>query len=102
MQSLIGWNKKHIEDKTFANYKIFMRTEYLNLQEVGGLTVKNSILNQVNIIQELKIHQEEFANNLQSDFKANLMQNLHAYNVLEEHESQIPQVPVPQNETSKL
>ena len=102
MQSLISWNKKHDEDNFFANYKIFMRTEYLNLQEVGGLTVNNSILNQANVIQELKNHQEEFAYNLQSHFKASLMQTLHAFNVSEDQKNQIPQVPVPQNETNDL
>ena len=35
-----------------------MRAEYLNLQEVGGLTVINAMLNQANVIQDLKIHQE--------------------------------------------
>ena len=52
-----------------------MQTEYLNPQEVGGVTVNNSILNQAKIIQDLNSHQEEFADNLQSDFKVNLMQN---------------------------
>ena len=79
-----------------------MRAEYLNLQEVGGLTVINAMLNQANVIQDLKFHQEQFAYNLQSDFKANLMQTLHAFKVSEDQETQIPQVPVPQNETNDL
>ena len=35
-----------------------MQQEYINLQAVGGLTIKNMSLNHINIIEELKSHQE--------------------------------------------
>ena len=39
--------------------KTFMHTEYNDLEEVGGLPIAGSNLNQANILQELKDHQEE-------------------------------------------
>ena len=61
MNSLKTWNRKSLQDKTFLNMKIFFREEYSDLDEVGGLTLNNSVLNQANILQELKNHQEEMA-----------------------------------------
>ena len=53
MDSLLRWNKKSSAPHTFTNFKAFMRDEYLALQEVGGLSVNNSILNQANINRKL-------------------------------------------------
>ena len=61
MDSLNTWNRKTHQDKTYANMKIFMRSEYSDLDEVGGLSPNNSILKQANILQELNNHQEEIA-----------------------------------------
>ena len=59
MDSLKTWNRKPLPDKTFVNMIIFFREEYSDLDEVGGLTLINSVLDQANIVQELKNHQEE-------------------------------------------
>ena len=58
MDSLKTWNRKEGNLKTYALMKTFMRTEYNNLDEVGGLTIASSNLDQANILQELKDHQE--------------------------------------------
>ena len=50
------WNIKIAADHTFVNLKTHMHKEYLDLQEVGGLTIKNSSLSHANMIQELKVH----------------------------------------------
>ena len=50
MNSLREWNKKTPADKTYVNMKSFMRNEYLQLQEVGGLTIQNSMTNQANLV----------------------------------------------------
>ena len=62
-----------------------MRQEYLDLQEVGGLTVNNSLLNQANVIQDLKDHQQLMTNNLKSDITTNLMNTFKALNLVEEN-----------------
>ena len=61
-----------------------MRNEYLALQEVGGLTVNNSILNQANIAQqinEIKEHQDHVALNLKNELADNIMKSLKALNM---------------------
>ena len=62
-----------------------MHQEYLDLQEVGRLTVNNSLLNQANVIQELKDHQQLMTNNLKSDITTNLMNTFKALNLVEEN-----------------
>ena len=56
MDSLKTWNRKEVHLKTYALMKTFMCTEYNNLDEVDGLTIASSNLNQANILQELKDH----------------------------------------------
>ena len=56
--------------------KIFVREEYSDLDEVGGLTLKNSVLNQANILQELKNHQEEMAVRMEQNFKINMIETM--------------------------
>mgnify|MGYP004184854479 CR=1 FL=1 len=51
------WSSKTSDLKTFSNFKVHMRTEYSDLQDVGGLTIQNTMPNQANMIQELKDHQ---------------------------------------------
>ena len=76
MDSLLCWNKKPDADKTFTNLKIFMQEEYHALQEVGGLSVNNLVINQANIIKQLKdlqVHQNNIAMSLKEDLSANIM-----------------------------
>ena len=54
MDALTIWNIKIASDRTLANLRTHIRKEYLDLQEVGGLTINNSSLSQVNMVQELK------------------------------------------------
>ena len=63
MEGLKVWNSKASNLKTFGNLKLHMRREYSDLQEVGGLTIQNTMPNQANIIQELKDHQVLMLNN---------------------------------------
>ena len=55
MTSLRKWNEKPSLTKTFANFKIFIRQQYLVLQAVGGLTIQNS---SINLVNELKQNQD--------------------------------------------
>ena len=73
MDSLNTWNRKTHQDKTYVNMKIFMRSEYSDLDEVGGLSLNNSILNQANILQELKNHQEEVTAWMENNLKINMI-----------------------------
>ena len=45
MTSLKDWNAKNQQLKTFACFKIYMRRQYLDLEAIGGLTIKKSSLN---------------------------------------------------------
>ena len=53
MDGLKSWNSKASNLKTFKNFKIHLRKEYSDLQEVGGLTINNAMPNQANMIKEL-------------------------------------------------
>jgi len=50
-----------------------MHKEYNNLDEVGGLTINDSALNQANILQELKKHQEHMSLRMEQIIKVNLI-----------------------------
>ena len=83
MDGLKMWNSKPNNTKTFSNFRLHMRQEYLDLQDVGGLTINNSINNQANLIQELKDHQVLMTNNMKEEFNTNMMQTFQALNLLE-------------------
>ena len=58
-----------------------MCKEYLDLQEVGGHTVNNTLLNQANLVQEiqdLKSHQIDLVSNLKNELSDNIDQILRA------------------------
>ena len=95
MEGLKSWNAKPTADRTFVNFKMHMRSEYLDLQEVGGLTINNSTLSQVNLVKELKSHQEQMSNNLKEELKANLMQTLQAFSMAEDLENIDPNLNSP-------
>ena len=81
MDTIKTWNMKISAYPTYANLKTHMRKEYLDLQEVGGITINNSSLSQANMIQELKVHQEAIPNNMKEELKANLMQTLQTFSL---------------------
>ena len=86
MEGLKSWNKKSAGDKTFANLKLHMRSEYLALHEVGGLTI-NGTMNHASLVRELKTHQKQVSDNLKRELKANLMQKLQAFSMTEDNEN---------------
>ena len=59
-----------------------MRQEYLDLQDVGGLTINNTMSNQVNIVQDLKDHHILMSNNLKQEFNENLMHTFQALKLI--------------------
>ena len=61
-----------------------IRSEYLTLQEVGGLTINGSMMNHASLVHELKTQQEEVSNSLKQELKANLMQTLQAFSMTED------------------
>ena len=58
-----------------------MRQEYINLQAVEGLTIKNMSLNHTNIIEELKSHQEEVTQSIKDELKENFMEIICIFNM---------------------
>ena len=69
MEGFKLWNAKPTADRTFVNFKTHMRSENLDLQKVGGLAINISTLSQVNLVKELKIHQEQMSTNLKGGIK---------------------------------
>ena len=93
MDGLKVWNSKTSDLKTFSNFKVHMRTEYSDLQDVGGLTIQNTMPNQANMIQELKDHQVLMTNNLKREFEANLIQTFQALDLIDENKENVNHQP---------
>ena len=70
-----------------------MRTEYSDLQDVGGLTIQNTMPNQANMIQELKDHQVLMTNILKREFEANLIQTFQALDLIDENKENMNHQP---------
>ena len=51
--ALKEWNKTNPTEKTYSSMKIHMRQQYQELKQVGALTVEESSLHQVNLMNEL-------------------------------------------------
>ena len=58
-----------------------MRQEYINLQAVGGLSIKNMSLNHTSIIKELKSHQEEVTQSMKDVLKELFMETIYMFNM---------------------
>ena len=56
--------------------KMHMREEHNGLDEVEALTINDSALNQANILQELKNHQEQMYLQMEQTMKVNLVEAL--------------------------
>ena len=67
MDSLKTWNRKPLPAKTYSNMKTFFRAEY------SGLTLSNSVLSHVDILQGLKNHQEAMAVQTEQNLKINMI-----------------------------
>ena len=90
MEALKKWNKKPAADQTYSNMKTFMRKEYNDLDAVGGLTVANS---SINMVKELKEHQEFLANNMKESLKQEFAETIQALNLTNEEENMDPNPP---------
>lgn len=85
--SLIKWNARAAVNQTFSEFKLFMREEYQALEAVGGLTVDTL---SINLIRELKEHQESFANNLKNEIQDGIYQTLQTFNISSANQENIP------------
>ena len=95
MDSLLKWNKKASNEKTYNNFKLHMHKVYQALKEVGALTIEDSSLNQMNLIQELTSQQEKMAKDIKSTLQSNILDAMMMM--------QVPsQVPPLTEETSSL
>ena len=63
-----------------------MRKEYNDLQAVGGLTVPTSSLN---LLQELKEHNENMTNNMKAEIQNSLVETLQALNIASQNEENV-------------
>lgn len=72
--SLIRWNKR-VENKTYDDFKLYMRNEFNEIGKVGGLTIGNSSLNSANLlkeIQDIKAHSEHMTNVMKDEIRQSL------------------------------
>ena len=90
--SLKDWNNKSPVDQTFADFKVFMRKEYLDLEAVGGLTVNNGMESQANMIKEIKDHNSIIAQELKDELRESMLNTLQAFNVIESDENINPNI----------
>ena len=89
MDGLKSWNSKASNLKTFTSFKIHLRKEYSDLQEVGGLVINNTMPTQANIIQELNKHQVLMSNNVKEEWENNLVQTFKALNLIDKNNKNI-------------
>ena len=82
--SLKTWNAKPQADKTYANFRTFMRSEHSELEDVGALGMANSSLNQANLVKHLQDHEEAIATRLEAQMKANFVEALTALGQMEQ------------------
>ena len=99
MDRLKWWNSKATASNTFTNFKMNIRQEYLDLQDIGGLTINNTMFNQANIFQELKDHQVLMSNNLKQEFNKNLMHTFQAFSLIETNANNLQYQPDKENVT---
>lgn len=93
--SLKTWNRKPANDRSYTAMKAFMRNKYNKFDKVGSLSVDNSSLNQANISQELKNHQEQMAEGMEQNLKINMIETLTGLcGQLEDNENAPPQAAV--------
>ena len=81
--TLKAWNAKPTADKTYDNFKIFMRQEHLELTAVGALNIQQSSLNEAKLLQTLNEHQEQISQRLDEHFKINFIEALTQFNQIE-------------------
>ena len=53
LDSLKKWNAKTSDEKTYAQFKKYMREEHHALKQVGALTIKDSTFYQANMVQQV-------------------------------------------------
>ena len=83
--ALKTWNAKPLMDKTFANFKNHLRTEYHALRRVGALTVHDSSLN-ANMLRDITEHQNMLSSNLGEQLGTTLQANFtQALSVLQQN-----------------
>jgi len=83
LTSLKEWSIKPSVDKTCNAFKVFMQKEYSDLKAVGGLSVQNSSLN---LIKELKEHQEQITNNLRDDIQTGILKSMRSFNLASQNQ----------------
>lgn len=86
MDSLLKWNKKDTDEKTYDNFKIHMRRAYQALREVGALTIEDSSINQANLIKELSSQQEKMADDIKTSMQSNILDAM----MLMQNPTQVP------------
>ena len=72
---LISWNNKANADQTYTNMKTHMREAYLELEQVGRLSIKDS---NINMLEQMTTHQERLTEELTTKLTATVQQNLMA------------------------
>ena len=73
IDALLQWNKKHTNDKSYANFKTHMRAAYQALREVGALTVEDSTIAQANMIRDFSTKQEQLTEDLKQTLQGNIL-----------------------------
>ena len=69
---LIKWNEKSDTDKKLRNFKTHMRNSWDQLKRVGALSMRDSSLQNVNLIKQVTDKQQQLADELRTDLSLQL------------------------------
>ena len=69
---LIKWNKTNDNNKTLNNFKVHMRNSWNELNKVGALKIRDSNINNVNLINEVTEKQQLLADEIREEFSNQL------------------------------
>ena len=61
-----------------------MRSEHNELEDVGVLSMANSMLNQANLVKHLQDHEDKIATRLKAQMKVNFVEELATYGQIEQ------------------
>ena len=75
--ALKEWNKTRPTEKTYSNMKLHMRQQYQELKQVGAVTIEESSLHQVNLMNELTAKHEELVKTIKQDLNDQIKTNMY-------------------------
>ena len=74
--SLIAWNNKNENAKTWFNFQSHFRKAYRDLKKVRALTIQNSTIANATIVNEIKKHNTQTMQNITDSLKCSIYETV--------------------------